>query len=243
MKKIIVILLFIVCVKSNAQLQDILIENDWYLYSLSVDGQIYYPPVNSEMPSVTLDFIDFQSDVIFETQGCNTGNGVVIIDENDYTLTFTDGIQVTLILCDYEENSNFENYYFGFYINNVDTPFNIGLFIIDDPNSNEELYGLEIVSPNGDYAFYNNWILSNEDFLAPEFYMYPNPVTERFHISSAINENIDVLIYDITGKLIITKKNINAQNPIDIGDIESGLYFVQVSDKRGNSSIKRLVKK
>lgn len=244
MKNIIILLFLLIGIKSNAQLEYILTNNEWYLQSLSIDDQVFIPPINNEMPFVNLTFEDVNSEIIFETHACNSGFGLVTIDEDNYLLSFVDGIiDITLFLCEYEENSNFENYYYGFYLNNAATPFGIGLLIIDDPDTNEDLYGLEITTPNGDRAFYHSWILSNEDFSIPKFNIYPNSVMNQFTISSGNIELMDILIYDITGKLVLTKNDIYNHNIISVDQLKSGFYFVQINDNLGNTSIKRIIKK
>ena len=242
MKYLAAVVLFFFSISSNAQLDNILIENDWYLYSLSIEDQVFIPPVNSEMPYVELNFIDFKSTIIFESRACSIGNGVVIIDENNYTLTFVNGISINLILCNFEENQEFDSIYFDFYSENASNPFNINLLIIDDPESNEELFGLEIVSANGDTAFYNSWLLSNDEFSVSTFKLFPNPVKDKFYISSTNENDFSITIFDITGKLILTKENKKSGESINIQTLKSGIYFISIKDDLGNTSIKRLLK-
>ena len=132
---------------------------------------------------------------------------------------------------------------FSFYYNNVENPYGLSVIWIDDPYSTEELIGIEVVSENGDTALYHNWLLSNEDFLATVFEIYPNPVTDSFYISSTINKNMAALIYDITGKLILTENNLKSKDAINIENLKAGVYFVHISDEQGNTSVERLIKK
>ena len=243
MKYFATFVLFLVFINSKAQVQEILTQNEWYLYSLNVDGQELFPPVNSEMPSVTLDFIDFNSDIIFESHACNTGNGVVIIDEDDYTFSFVNGVGFTLFLCDLEENNVFDSDYSEFFYSNEENPFNIGIEFIDDPYATEELFRLDINSANGNNASYFNWILSNEEFSASTFKLVPNPVSDRFYISSSLNEKMLILIYDISGKEIFSKNDFTSNESVNIGDLKAGFYFVSISDEQGNISIEKLIKK
>jgi len=243
MKYLVVLVLFFTYINSNAQLEYILTENEWYLYSLTIDGEEHMLPVNAEMPFVSLSFEDVNSEIIFNAQACNSGFGTVTIDEDNQSFSFLNGeISITLLLCDIQENNIFDGNYLGFYYNNIETPFVVYITWIDDPNSDEELLGIEVVSPNGDSAFYLNWLLSNEDFLASVFKIYPNPVTNSFYISSATNKNMAVLIYDITGKLILTKSYLESQDSINIENLKAGIYFVNISDEEGNTSIKKIIK-
>lgn len=243
MKYLVTIVLFMIFNNTNAQLQEILTQNDWYLYSLTIEGEEYMPPVNSEMPFVSLSFDDNLIDIELWTQACNTGFGYVTFDEDNETFSFVDGVfDVTLFLCDILENNIFDTQYYSFYLNNVANPYLTYITYIDDPNSNEELLSIEVISANGDSALYLNWLLSTVDFTTSEFKIFPNPVSNSFYIFSTFNKNMAVLIYDITGKLIITKNDIESQDAISIENLKAGVYFVHISDEQGNVTIERIVK-
>lgn len=244
MKYLITFVLFFTCINSNAQLQEILTQNDWYLYSLTIEGEEYMPPVNSEMPFVSLSFDDNLIDIELWTQACNTGFGYVTFDEDNETFSFVDGIfDVTLSLCDIPVNDIFDTKYFSFYLNNVANPYLTYITYIDDPNSNEELLSIEVISANGDSAFYNNWLLSNEEFSQSAFKLYPNLVTDSFYISTNSQKNMAVFMYDITGKLIFTKNNMKSQNPISIENMKAGIYFVSIIDEDGNTLVEKIIKR
>jgi len=84
-------------------------------------------------------------------------------------------------------------------------------------------------------------ILSVNDFEEGEFLIYPNPSKDIFNIKrvNTIGENMNVKVYDVTGKLVRSKSNIiGGDYELDMSNISKGLYFLQVSI--GN---KRLVKK
>lgn len=244
MKYLTTLIIFFFWVNSNAQLQEILTQNDWYLYSLTINEEEIMPPVNGEMPFVSLNFDDDLININLWTQACNTGLGLVEIDEVNYAFSFVDGMfDVTLLLCDIEENNIFDTHYYSFLINNLDHPYTTYITFIDDPNSNEELISLEVVSENGDIAFYNNWLLNNEDFTKSQFEIYPNPVKEIFYISTNTQKNLDVFLYDITGKLIFKKSGLKSQDPINIENIKPGIYFVSMIDEDRNTSVERIIKK
>lgn len=244
MKYLATLVLFLVFINSKAQVQEMLTQYEWYLYTLNVDNQEIFPPVNSEMPNVELNFIDFNSDIIFETHACNTGNGVVTIDEENYSFSFVNGVvDITLLLCDFEENQIFDGDYFEFFYSNVETPFEIGIVYIDDPYATDELIRLDIISANGNSATYHNWILSNDEFSFSKFKLFPNPVSDRFYISSSVNNNMAIMIYDVTGKAIISKNDLMPNESMNIEDLNSGVYFISISDEQGNSSVERLIKK
>ena len=81
--------------------------------------------------------------------------------------------------------------------------------------------------------------LSNESL----FSIYPNPSSNNITINfSSASNNINVKIYDVTGRLIKNIGNVKSgENIINISTLEAGLYMLNLQD--GNNSItKRFVK-
>ena len=106
---------------------------------------------------------------------------------------------------------------------------------VADPNTNDE--GVVV----DDFTIDASAILSVNDFEEGEFLIYPNPSTAIFNIKRATTtgENMNVEVYDVTGKLIRSKSNIiDGDYELNMNNVSKGLYFLQVSI--GN---KRLVKK
>lgn len=232
------LLFFLNC---NAQLQDILTQNQWYLYSLTISDQVFIPPVNEEVSSV---FLNFEEPLpLFTTHVCNDAFGEVSIDDVNFTFVFVEGLNFTLIECNHPENGDFEIVYFGFYNDNVTETFTCEVIFIDDESGNE-LISLTINTPNGDNAIYNNWLLSNEEFNQSSFSIYPSPTNTEFYISTNTETNkYAVTIYDVTGKLILSEAINYSGEAINVQSFTSGIYFVSIQDENGNSSIKRLIKK
>ena len=244
MKYLATLVLFLVFINSKAQVQEILTQNEWYLYTLNINGEEIFPPVNSEMPSVVLNFDDNLIAIDFWTQACNTGIGAVAIDEENYSFSFLDGVMdITLLLCELEENNIFDGKYFELFYANVESPFEIGIEYLDDPYATEEMIRLDVISTNGDSASYFNWILANDEFSISEYNLFPNPVSDRFYISSSVNNKMSVMIYDVTGKEILSKNDLMPNESVNIEDLKAGVYFVSISDEQGNISVERLIKK
>ncbi len=106
---------------------------------------------------------------------------------------------------------------------------------VADPNTNDE--GVVV----DDFIIDASAILSVNDFEEGEFLIYPNPSKDVFNIKRATTtgENMNVEVYDVTGKLIRSKSNIiDGDYELNMSNVSKGLYFLQVSI--GN---KRLVKK
>lgn len=74
-------------------------------------------------------------------------------------------------------------------------------------------------------------ILGNEDILASEVAIYPNPVSEQLTINMNDRLLSEIMITDVLGIIIYTDESINATNAtIDLTAISEGVYFVRIND-------------
>ncbi|MFC4475915.1 T9SS type A sorting domain-containing protein [Flavobacterium chungangensis] len=80
--------------------------------------------------------------------------------------------------------------------------------------------------------------LSNEDFIKENkfFSVWPNPVKNTLNINSLNESNYSVKIYDLLGRLIYTKENVNTS--IDVSSFTSGLYLIKIKAENGEASQK-----
>lgn len=58
--------------------------------------------------------------------------------------------------------------------------------------------------------------------------IYPNPANTQFTISLPGNKSFSVDIFDLTGKCIKRYTNLNSGDPIQSGELKSGLYLVKI---------------
>ena len=86
--------------------------------------------------------------------------------------------------------------------------------------------------------------LSNQDFELKNIAIYPNPSTGLFTVSTG-NKAIDkVDVYDVTGKVVLSKNNFsnaNSQTVLDMKNVSNGIYFVKISSENQNI-VKRIIK-
>ena len=80
-----------------------------------------------------------------------------------------------------------------------------------------------------------------------ELAIFPNPFSDVFtlNVSSAKNENVNVVITDIAGKQIASQQiatNTNINSSILNLKLESGIYFVNVSNTAGERKMLKIVK-
>jgi len=69
--------------------------------------------------------------------------------------------------------------------------------------------------------------------------IFPNPASETIRIES--EELIIIRIFDISGKLVLTKENI--QETVNIKSLESGTYFIYAQKNNGNLAFSKLIVK
>lgn len=77
--------------------------------------------------------------------------------------------------------------------------------------------------------------LSNQQFNEVLVNFYPNPVQDNLFISNTASLQLDntILIYDVQGRLIQQTKALKSNDNllIDVSNLSSGLYFVQLQSK------------
>ena len=83
----------------------------------------------------------------------------------------------------------------------------------------------------------NDELLGIDENSVANFEVYPNPMNNTLYINGDVK---DVIIFNAVGQQVMFVEN---ANEINVEDLNEGLYFVKVSDKRGNSAVKKIVKK
>ena len=89
-------------------------------------------------------------------------------------------------------------------------------------------------------VFDNNATLNIEQFNTNEISIYPNPAKNVVNIS-ANSEIKMVRVLDITGKLVLTE-NALSNNSINVSNLKTGVYILNVTLANGNQSTKKLIK-
>ncbi|MFG6687915.1 T9SS type A sorting domain-containing protein [Mariniflexile sp. HNIBRBA6329] len=87
--------------------------------------------------------------------------------------------------------------------------------------------------------------LSNKQFDNADFSIYPNPTNNlvELKLSNKTNNNLDIHLYDVQGKLILHSKHELKNNTAEfnVSNLKSGLYFLEVSDGINQITKKLLV--
>jgi hypothetical protein len=81
--------------------------------------------------------------------------------------------------------------------------------------------------------------------LKNNFALYPNPANDFIRVKYNFDNQADLIIYDITGKLVKRESLIEGQTDytFSIADLKSGVYFYSVNNGKDIVSMKKLIKK
>ena len=71
--------------------------------------------------------------------------------------------------------------------------------------------------------------------------IYPNPTIDEINISTNFNERLNILMFDVSGKRVMSKE-INLERKIDVKYLKSGIYILKVFSS-SKSSMFRVIKK
>jgi hypothetical protein len=72
--------------------------------------------------------------------------------------------------------------------------------------------------------------------------IYPNPTNGEFYVSTIANA-VSVTVYSVDGKVIINNLKVNDSNEsINLGNVENGVYFVEVTSDSNKETIRLIVK-
>src|SRR5690554_6931476 len=86
--------------------------------------------------------------------------------------------------------------------------------------------------------------VSVDTFISGKFNLYTNPITDMVTITNSENIGVnEVIVYDVTGKKIKTKKYGNENNiQLNLSDLAMGTYFLHIKTNQG-TAVKKIVKK
>lgn len=81
---------------------------------------------------------------------------------------------------------------------------------------------------SGDYGHWtSDGVLNITDIALENIRLYPNPASSILNISNA--ENADIEIYNLLGQLIVSKKNLDRDDQIEVASLKTGTYLVKIS--------------
>ena len=111
------------------------------------------------------------------------------------------------------------------------------VFLLNSPTSTEDSIFLD----NFSFSF-DPFVSINENDALNSISVYPNPFEGEIRLSSEVSFD-EVIITDITGKIIKTISNINSNELIINTDtFNSGIYLLKISDQSGNYRTEKIIK-
>ena len=97
-----------------------------------------------------------------------------------------------------------------------------------------------------DYVYFDNIyfsvnpgiVLSNDDFSAGEFKVFPNPANNEWNIRTNGQNITSVQVFDILGKNVMTVTPNSDAVKLDATALPAGLYFAKMTSDSGTKSVK-----
>lgn len=133
-------------------------------------------------------------------------------------------------------NTTFNTYSYSLSALNSETNVIFRIVFISDGSVNQ--LGVKIDD------FVINGVLSANSFETNQIAIYPNPSKGIFNFSFGNLQPTKIEVYDISGKLILQKKELEIQNNqtnIDLTSTSNGVYFVKITTDT-NTITKRIIK-
>lgn len=127
---------------------------------------------------------------------------------------------------------------YSYPLNALNTETNIIFRIVFHSDEAENLRGVNVDD------FVISGTLSNQNFEMNNIVVYPNPSKGISNISLGNIQPTAIDVYDLTGKVILSKSAIQSSNietSIDLSNAATGIYFVKITAEN-QSTVKRIIK-
>ncbi|AFL80477.1 hypothetical protein Aeqsu_0976 [Aequorivita sublithincola DSM 14238] len=235
MKTLLYILIFNLSAISFAQ-DPQLFENGWYLQKLIINGQDYFPPNNSEIQDVTLGILE--NPYYIRTLACSSiASEISVIDNESFQVM---GFAIIPGDCILPETIDFQQHYFDDFFH-LQVPHNFNYLV--EPGANNTKI-LTLTNEDNYQAIYGNQPLATQDFKLNSISIFPNPVNSELFINSKNSVgNLILKIFNIEGKLLSTQNlEFEKQAAVNVSNLSSGIYFLNIEDENGNTTVKKFIK-
>jgi hypothetical protein len=83
-------------------------------------------------------------------------------------------------------------------------------------------------------------VLDTQETGLERFAVYPNPASDKIHIHGVTSEIETTLIYSVTGNLVYSE--VSNSETIDISNLNSGIYFLEIITSEGNKQVQKFIK-
>lgn len=123
--------------------------------------------------------------------------------------------------------------------------FDVDYIGTDVPTSDVHVSGIITERNNGDYFITARNMADIDENLSVEsntingLNIYPNPANDFVTISTEINAEKSVVIFDITGKTVI---NVITMDTVNVGTLAAGVYIMQITENDAVATTKLIIK-
>jgi hypothetical protein len=127
-------------------------------------------------------------------------------------------------------------------VENFNTDDGVVSLQLKSTNDIKDIAGNSLVNSEFEAYFLNNEVLSVEnDFTISRFSMFPNPTSDFLNVKIQEGEIEQILLYNLNGKKVLSKKINKEQSIIDTQNLIRGIYFIKIILDKGIIT-KKLVK-
>ena len=215
-----------------------LFENDWFLQKVIINDEETVPP-----DAIAFGTIEFQNETILISHpNCGEAIDNSIMYINTESFSISGGGSVLLGECTEPDQNDFVDKHFSIYYDettgNDNNPFDYNL------EEDASIISLTVINMEGDQAVYTNVLLSLEERELNAIVFYPNPARNTVIMeSSQFLENVSIVMYDVTGKEILTKSAMSFDTfTLDIASFKSGVYFLELKTEKGTTRTEKIIK-
>ena len=218
--------------------KELMLNNDWYLVEMNVNGETILPPTNEEMGIITMGIEpENESMYWFHTEVCSSYMSGFITWNADNQFSFWDfagGFE-----CLNTENQYFEFLYASFYGVGGENGAPMNCSIEENQNG---VLTLTIQNQFGNQTIYSNDILLIQNNNNLKLKLYPNPVKDKLTIENPDFKIISIKVRNASGKLVLSESISTKQTDINFSSIPSGVYFITFEENGKLLKTEKLIK-
>jgi hypothetical protein len=149
---------------------------------------------------------------------------VLNVDVSDFELKGMASLGLTI-----SKVTSVSNNQYKVEVENYNTGDGVVSLQLKSTNDIEDIVGNSIVNSEFESYFLNNEVLSVEnDFTIIGFSMFPNPTCDFLNVKIQEGEIEQILLYNLNGKIVLSKEINKQQSVIDTQNLIRGIYFIKI---------------
>lgn len=199
--------------------------HDWYVYKVIIEDETHYRPIHEETVGVESNFVYNQEHIYIQLCWSSALDQIIFIDDNQFSVANWIGLPLTK--CQEEQNIVFSQQYDDVLLYQAQNL----LFDYQINQLENEAKELVVTNEQGNKAYFYSTYLSSDLPLFEKAKIYPNPAQSTININlpNADYQNINIQIFDISGKKIKSfTKSWQENILLNIEDLPSGNYMLEL---------------